>query len=329
VAGQRLNMGGASAYIDHADAVGSTTMETDPAGAVQWDVTHYPWGRVFQEQGTRQSEVVMGLDWQVNDPAIPSATREYNFRDYRWMTPDPEGGYLENPQTLNKYTYAGNNPTSLNDPSGLDFKEQCRDESENCHKLHWWSRHRYVGSYDQHHHFQVKHFQTDENGKLAGGTINFDKSGVHINGNRAEFIPGTPATRVNGSGVFLGMHAVFNSNCGGTCDAGRLLFGTRAQFQSLLGKLVGPDPGLDPIDVFHMGTTQYRGGNAEGPDVHLSYGMLVNGGEAFHIDTSYPYVDLTGGVEHLGGVIHTFGNLIVGEPTAKAPQDIPSVTVPQ
>ena len=31
VAGQRLNMGGSSAYIDHADAVGSTTMETDPA----------------------------------------------------------------------------------------------------------------------------------------------------------------------------------------------------------------------------------------------------------------------------------------------------------
>ncbi len=26
VAGQRLNMGGSSAYIDHADAVGSTTM---------------------------------------------------------------------------------------------------------------------------------------------------------------------------------------------------------------------------------------------------------------------------------------------------------------
>ncbi|HKT10308.1 MAG TPA: hypothetical protein VJW77_00645 [Terriglobia bacterium] len=32
VAWQRLNMGGSSAYIDHADAVGSTTMETDPAG---------------------------------------------------------------------------------------------------------------------------------------------------------------------------------------------------------------------------------------------------------------------------------------------------------
>jgi hypothetical protein len=45
VAGQRLNMGGASAFIDHADAVGSTTMETDPAGGVQWKIAYYPWGQ--------------------------------------------------------------------------------------------------------------------------------------------------------------------------------------------------------------------------------------------------------------------------------------------
>ena len=46
LAGQRLNMGGASAFIDHADAIGSTTMETDPSGAVDWDVVNGPWGQV-------------------------------------------------------------------------------------------------------------------------------------------------------------------------------------------------------------------------------------------------------------------------------------------
>ena len=35
MAGQRLNMGGSSAYIDHTDAVGSTAMETDPDGGVK------------------------------------------------------------------------------------------------------------------------------------------------------------------------------------------------------------------------------------------------------------------------------------------------------
>ena len=121
IAGQRLNMGGADAYIDHSDVVGSTTMETDPAGAVQWDVTHYPWGRVFQEQGIRQSEVVMGLDWQVNDPAIPSATREYNFGVYRWMTPDPDntGADVGDSQSWDMYSYVGDNPITRTDPTGL------------------------------------------------------------------------------------------------------------------------------------------------------------------------------------------------------------------
>ena len=54
-------MGGASAYIDHADAIGSTTMETDPSGAVQWDVVNGPWGQAWQETGTRQSAVWAGL----------------------------------------------------------------------------------------------------------------------------------------------------------------------------------------------------------------------------------------------------------------------------
>ena len=136
VAGQRLNMGGASAYIDHADAVGSTTMETDPAGGVQWKIAYYPWGQVLAQGGTRQSVVWAGLDWQVNDPSIPSATREYNIRDYRWLTPDPGGRKvvkLDNPQTWNMYSYVGNNPTSRNDPSGL-YTANCNEDVKKCTK---------------------------------------------------------------------------------------------------------------------------------------------------------------------------------------------------
>ncbi|HET9177338.1 MAG TPA: RHS repeat-associated core domain-containing protein, partial [Terriglobia bacterium] len=158
IAGQRLNMGGASAYIDHSDAVGSTTMETDPAGAVQWDVTHYPWGGVFQEQGARQSEVVMGLDWQVNDPVIPSATRELSSALGRWMTSDPLGGDVANPQSLNRYAYVGNNPTTLTDPLGLQSPQGLLKAEFRFHCLmdpvcnHWSSTGGYdywtVGGYD-------------------------------------------------------------------------------------------------------------------------------------------------------------------------------------
>ncbi|HEV2245030.1 MAG TPA: RHS repeat-associated core domain-containing protein [Terriglobia bacterium] len=122
IAGQRLNMGGASAYIDHADAVGSTTMETDPAGGVQWKIAYYPWGQVLAQGGIRQSVVWAGLDWQVNDPSYPSATREYNDGLARWLTPDPGGVKvfkLDDPQTWNMYAYVTNNHTTLNDPGGL------------------------------------------------------------------------------------------------------------------------------------------------------------------------------------------------------------------
>jgi RHS repeat-associated protein len=114
-------MGGASAFIDHADAMGSTTMETDPAGGVQWKIAYYPWGQVLAQGGIRQSVVWAGLDWQINDPSIPSATREYSAGLGRWMTPDPGGVKvvkLDDPQTWNMYAYVTNNPTSSNDPSG-------------------------------------------------------------------------------------------------------------------------------------------------------------------------------------------------------------------
>ena len=54
-------MGGGSAFIDHADAIGSTTMETDPSGAVQWDLVNGPWGQAWQETGPHQSVVWAGL----------------------------------------------------------------------------------------------------------------------------------------------------------------------------------------------------------------------------------------------------------------------------
>jgi len=37
----------------------------------------------------------------------------------RFMSPDPLGGKLVDPQTLNKYSYVRNNPINLTDPTGL------------------------------------------------------------------------------------------------------------------------------------------------------------------------------------------------------------------
>ena len=42
-----------------------------------------------------------------------------NLLDYphgRWLSSDPTGGDVTNPQSLNRYAYVLNNPASLNDP---------------------------------------------------------------------------------------------------------------------------------------------------------------------------------------------------------------------
>jgi RHS repeat-associated protein len=254
----------------------------------------------------------------------------YNSSQYgRFMSPDPLGGHLTDPQTLNKYAYVRNNPINLTDPTGLDLKEQCSEESDTCHKEHWYSRQRYVGTYDQNHHFNTTHFQTDQNGNLEGHQVDFNSSGVKIDGNRAQFIAGTPATRVNGAAgsAFDGMHFVANSSCGGTCDAGGALFGTATQFQSLLksGALVGPNPGLDFMDgVFHPNSVQYRGGNTDGPDAHLSYQNSEE--DPFHIDTRYPYGSVSGFAEHTGSVIHSGWNSVWNFVTQN--KDNPGASVP-
>src|SRR3989442_4022743 len=43
----------------------------------------------------------------------------YNSGQGRWLSPDPIGGDISNPQSLNRYAYVLNNPTNLIDPLGL------------------------------------------------------------------------------------------------------------------------------------------------------------------------------------------------------------------
>jgi hypothetical protein len=46
------------------------------------------------------------------------------------MSPDPLGGKLIDPQTLNKYSYVRNNPINLTDPTGM---YTCADDQDKCH----------------------------------------------------------------------------------------------------------------------------------------------------------------------------------------------------
>jgi RHS repeat-associated protein len=82
---------------------------------------YYPWGDTWLTAGSgtfdnrfagmQDRDAYTGLD--------PTQFRSYESRLGRWLSPDPLGGDLTNPQSLNRYSYVLNNPATLTDPSGL------------------------------------------------------------------------------------------------------------------------------------------------------------------------------------------------------------------
>ena len=117
-------------YFDHPNALGSEQQWTDGAGNAGQEILFYPWGQVWQNT-TKGSLFQMfdSLVWY--DPETDGYQADYRYivpRLGRWFTPDPLAGDPNNPQSLNRYTYALNNPTTLTDPLGLDsIGNSCSD----------------------------------------------------------------------------------------------------------------------------------------------------------------------------------------------------------
>jgi RHS repeat-associated protein len=65
----------------------------------------------------KERDAETGLDFFI--------ARYYSSAGGRFTSPDPLGGSLRDPQTLNKYSYVRNNPLTLTDPMGL---YTCRDD---------------------------------------------------------------------------------------------------------------------------------------------------------------------------------------------------------
>ena len=68
------------------------------------------WDERFASLGQRDSEATLD----------PTLFRMYTSGQGRWLSPDPIGGDISNPQSLNRYAYVLNNPCSLIDPLGLE-----------------------------------------------------------------------------------------------------------------------------------------------------------------------------------------------------------------
>jgi RHS repeat-associated protein len=112
----------ALSYYRHADWLGSSRFASTPSRAMYSDEAYAPYGESYAEAGTTDRSFT-GQN-QDTAPAIyplyDFLFREYHPTQGRWISPDPLGGDISNPQSLNRYAYVLNNPCSLVDPLGLD-----------------------------------------------------------------------------------------------------------------------------------------------------------------------------------------------------------------
>jgi RHS repeat-associated protein len=254
--------------------------------------------------------------------------RYYGSALGRFTSPDLLGGHIQDPQSLNKYMYARNNPLRFTDSTGLDFYLDCKGKSDSCQGGHAGTT---TTDADGKSTFTATVISNDKNGGLVDQngnqySGNFDEHGAHFTSadgttSSGSFVQNSNATVLGGAGVFQGFTGVFNDNCRGTCVASGSIFGTQSQFANLEANLKR-NPGIDAIDPFHPGSTQYRYGNPQGPDPHLSDEGL-NGHEPMHYDGRYPYAGIGGFLEHTGSVLRSILQSIEGHHEVPPPATIP------
>jgi len=122
--GERLARIDASGSVDYylSDKLGSSAVVTDSGGNVLDDSDFLPFGDELDfASSSGNTYKYTGLERDA-DQLDHTLNRQYSSNFGRWMTPDPGGVKvvkLDNPQTWNMYAYALDNPTTLNDPSGL------------------------------------------------------------------------------------------------------------------------------------------------------------------------------------------------------------------
>ena len=114
-------------YFDHEDTLGTQRIRTNYAGYVASSYLSLPWGDGYSATvnnfgGDQDNLHFAGLERDAESDTEHAQFRNYASAQGRWLGPDSYlGSYdLTSPQSMNRYAYALNNPTSFTDPSGLD-----------------------------------------------------------------------------------------------------------------------------------------------------------------------------------------------------------------
>lgn len=107
-------------YYRHSDWLGSSRLASLTSGSsrVYYDGAYGPFGEQYANTGTTDLSFT-GMDQDISSNVYDFPAREYGIQG-RWPSPDPHGGSIVTPQSLNRYSYSINSPTIFVDPSGAD-----------------------------------------------------------------------------------------------------------------------------------------------------------------------------------------------------------------
>lgn len=135
---QRIAMkrvGSGVIHYYHADHLGSSSVVTDATGAKVQNLAYFPFGQTRQQSGT----VNVHHKYAGQELDDSTGLYFYNARYYdpvlgRFMSADTVAPNLRDPQDINRYTYAGNDPLLYTDPTGQRGRA-IRSGTEDRHAL--------------------------------------------------------------------------------------------------------------------------------------------------------------------------------------------------
>jgi RHS repeat-associated protein len=119
----------------HVSYFGNVRMLTDTDGVVTDTYEYDAFGNLTSHLGsTPNNYLYSGEQFDPDLGVYFQCARYYNQQRGRFLSMDPFGGVLDEPDTLHKYLYVGNDAVNLTDPSGqaefAEFSQRLKERTK-------------------------------------------------------------------------------------------------------------------------------------------------------------------------------------------------------